>query len=165
MSDRLPQNTSDSSAQRDLSPQAVARRDAMLPELLSEVRRIRRRRTTTRLASIAGVFILSSGILTLALLRTAPHSLNQPLAKAPATTPDQNLATRPAPSLDSHPVQIEIVQTSPDILARLSFRTPSLVRVEYINTDQALALLESTGNRYGTIEIAGRVEFQLIAQK
>lgn len=165
MPDHLPQHNSDSPAQRDLSPQAAARRDAMLPELLSEVRRIRRRRTTTRLASIAGALALSCGILTLALLRTSPHSLTQPLAKSPTTTPDKNLATGPAPSLDSHRVQVEIVQSSPDILARLSIRTPSVVRVEYINTYQALALLESTGDRYGIIEIAGRVEFQLIAQK
>lgn len=165
MPEHVPQNNSDSPAQSDLSPQAAARRDAMLPELLTEVRRIRRRRTTTRIASIAGAFTLASGILTLALLRTAPHALTQPLAKIPTTNPDKNLATRPLPSPESHPVRVEIVKISPDILDRLSIRTPALVRVEYINTDQALALLESTGDRYGTIEIAGRVEFQLIAQK
>jgi len=157
MPDQLPPTSQD-----ELSPIARERRDAMLPTLLAEVRRVRRRRTATRVASIAGACFLISGVLALALLRTSQPPSVRPLVKAQTLpTPGEGI---PAPST-TRSVQIEIVQGSPDILERLSLRTPSLVRVEYINTDQALALLQSTGDRYGMIEIAGRVEFQLIAQR
>lgn len=157
MPDQLPQIPDD-----NLTPITRERRDAMLPSLLAEVRRVRRCRTAARIASITTAIALTCGILTLALLRS-PATLIQPIAKAPANaTPGTATATT---TPDPHTPRIEIVQTSPDILDRLSLRAPSLVQVEYINTDQALALLESTGNRYGTIEIAGRVEFQLIAKK
>ena len=158
MPDQIP-----SPPHEDLTPLARERRDAMLPGLLAEVRRIRRRRTATRIASITGAGALMCGVLALALLRSSPSTLNPPIAKAPAPlTPH---ATLPTPNRDSRNVHIEIVEASPDILDRLTIRTPSLVHIEYINTDQALALLESTGDRYGIIEIAGRVEFQLIAQR
>ncbi|MBX3380296.1 MAG: hypothetical protein KF805_09370 [Phycisphaeraceae bacterium] len=143
----------------ELTPLARERRDAMLPALLSEVRRVRRRRTATRIASVGGACALAFGVLALALLRTSPLATSQPLAKVPT------LPTLDTPHSESQTVHIEIVQSSPDVLERLSLRAPSLVQVEYINTDQALALLESTGDRYGIIEIAGRVEFQLIAQR
>jgi len=158
MPDQIP-----SPPHEDLTPIARERRDAMLPGLLAEVRRVRRRRAVTRIASVTGAGAVMCGVLALALLRSSPSTLNPPIAKAPVQlTPH---ATLPTPNLDSRNVHIEIVEASPDILDRLSIRTPSLVQVEYINTDQALALLESTGDRYGIIEIAGRVEFQLIAQK
>jgi len=161
MPDQLPPTP-----QEDLTPIARERRDAMFPVLLAEVRRVRRRRRATRIASIVGAVALISSVLALALLRTAPLATNQPLAKTPAPpTPRGTLPTLPAPLAESQSIHIEIVQSSPDILERLSIRTPSLVQVEYINTDQALALLQSEGDRYGMIEIAGRVEFQLIAQK
>lgn len=161
MADHLPSKPTDPLT--NLSPQAAARRDAMLPELLAEVRHIRRRQTIARIASVAGAFALLSGVLALALLRTT-HAPGPAQAIATLPKSSANLTTRTTP-FEQHAVRIEIVQSSPDILERLSLRGPSLVRVEYINTDQALALLESTGARYGIIEIAGRVEFQLIAQK
>lgn len=143
----------------ELTPLACERRDAMLPALLSEVRRVRRRRTATRIASVAGACALAFGVLALALFRNSPLATSQPFAKVPT------LPTLTTPHPESQTVHIEIVQSSPDVLERLSMRAPSLVQVEYINTDQALALLQSTGDRYGIIEIAGRVEFVAIAKK
>lgn len=147
----------------NLTPLARERRDAMLPVLLAEVRRVRRRRRTARVASITAACALISGVLALALLRTSPTLSNQPLAKSNSQSAPR--ATYTTPNAGTPTPRIEIVQTSPDILERLSVRAPALVLVEYINTDQALALLESNGDRYGIIEIAGRVEFQRIARK
>lgn len=146
-----------------LSQSARKRRDAMLPELLAEVRRVRRRHAVARVGSFAGVFALLSGVLVFALLPTTPSTPKQRHARAASTnSTDGTLAAPPA---EPGVPRIEIVQTSPDILDRLSIRSPTLVRVEYINTGQALSLLQSNGDRYGIIEIAGRVEFQLIAQR
>ena len=43
----------------DLTPIARERRDAMLPTLLAEVRRVRRRRTAARIASITAACALA----------------------------------------------------------------------------------------------------------
>lgn len=157
MPDQIPQLPPEDSS--SLSQFARERRDAMLPDLLAEVRRVRLRRRARRIGSCAAAGALVSGVLALALFRNSPLATGQPFAKVPT------LPTLTTPHPESQTVHIEIVQSSPDVLERLSLRAPSLVQVEYINTDQALALLESTGDRYGIIEIAGRVEFVAIAKK
>ncbi|MGH7243510.1 MAG: hypothetical protein ACREJD_08855 [Phycisphaerales bacterium] len=142
----------------ELTTEARARRDAMLPGLLAEVRRVRRRRTVTRVASAAAALALVSGILALALLRPSlPTSSTSWIAKSPA----RDSALPP----ESQPTHVEIIGNPADILEHFAIRSPSLVQVQYITTDEALTLLQSTGDRYGIIEIAGRVEFQLIAKK
>lgn len=153
MAEHTPQR-----AESHLTPLAQSRRDAMLPQLLAEVRRVRRRRILIKAASASAAILLMAGVLSLALL--APSRSTQPtlLAKKSVANPS------PSNSMHSAP-RVEILTVAPDILERYAIRTPSLVRVEYINTDQALAILQSGGDRYGIIEIAGRVEFQLIAQK
>ena len=147
---------------RELSPRARERRDSMLPELLAEVRRVRRRRTVARAASISSALALLAGVLALALLRVPGFSGDRPVAKL--TTPLSPPEARGAQAQDRR-VQIEIIRSSPDILERYAIRDPSIVRVEYINTEQALALLESGGERYSIVEIAGRVEFQPVAKR
>lgn len=144
--------------QSDLSSLAQSRRDAMLPQLLTEVRRVRRRRILIKSASASAAILLMTGVLSLALLAPSHSTQLTPLAKNPVANPS------PSDSMHSAP-RVEILTVASDILERYAIRTPSLVRVEYINTDQALAILEAGGDRYGIIEIAGRVEFQLIAQK
>ncbi|MBX3390086.1 MAG: hypothetical protein KF691_11620 [Phycisphaeraceae bacterium] len=146
-----------------LSPLVRERRDAMLPGLLEEVRRVRRRRVARRVGSLAAAVALISGILALALFRTSPTAVSQPIAKATSDKSPGGARVMQAPGpIGPH---VEIVQSSPDVLERLSVRAPALVHVQYISTDEALALLQSTGDRYGIIEIAGRVEFVAIAKK
>ena len=61
-------------------------------------------------------------------------------------------------------MQIEIIRSSPDILEGYAIRDPSIVRVEYINTEQRVGF--GIGRRAASIvEIAGRVEFQPVAKR
>lgn len=161
MPDQISRNPPD--ALGSLASVALERRTAMLPGLLAECRRVRRRRIATRAATGAAVCALVSGVVMLALFRDSQVPSDQ-LAAHPPDGPRQRVGG-PATNSEATSTPIEIVQPSPDIIERLSIRTPSLVRVEYITTEDALALLQSNGDRYRIIEIAGRVEFQLIAKR
>ncbi len=144
---------------KTLSPHARARRDEMLPALLAEVRRVRRRRTAAKAFAGIAVIVLCSGVLFLATLApgrpaSAPAIANGSVKSGPLiSAPSQSVA------------KVQFVAPSSDILARLAIRQDSPARIEYIDTNQALGILESGGERYGFVEIAGRTEFLLIASK
>lgn len=126
-----------------------ARRDAMLPDLLGELRSVRRRRKATQVASGVVAMIVLCGIVALSFLRPLPRK-GSPIARNPTK---------------ASVVYVAIIPVDPSILERLVIRSPSLQLVRMISTDEAHSILESGGERYGIIEIQGRVEFQLVAKK
>lgn len=153
-------------------------KERMLPVLLAEVRRVRRRRRVRAVAGVSAMVLLA--VVSAVVLRPTaapPRELAQRGQRGSATPGDTSIL-RPDPhslAVTTPRVQVEYATAKPSVRVEVPTRAsdPGLfaadasptVRVEWINTDQAYALLESTGPCYGIVEYAGRVEFVQIAAK
>ncbi len=124
-------------ADRELSPRAIARRDALLPALLAEVR-ARARRRRVRRAAVA-VLLVAVAVLAWPLASASPH-VATPREPAP-------VASRPT---------VQIVGDDPTILARCS--VPTRERAQWwIRDDELQRLLASDGRTAGLVRVDGRV--------
>ena len=165
---------------RDSRSQIDAAKEQMLDVLLAEVRRVRRWRRVRAVSGAAAIVLLALG----AAVMWSPGRPGSPslpgLAEKPqpmgASTGSEGKALAHASdattlldergrSVQSTPsVRVEIVTGRPDERWIVGSVNPS-VRVEIISTEQAYAILQATGQRYGLIEYAGHVEFVQIAAK
>lgn len=153
-------------------------KERMLPVLLAEVRRVRRRRRIRTVAGVSAMVLLA--VVSAIVLRptTAPPRELAQRGQRGAATPGDTPILQPdsqSRAATTPRVRVEYATAKPSVRVEVLSRAsdPGLfaadasptVRVEWINTDQAYALLESTGQRYGIVEFAGRVEFVQIAAK
>jgi hypothetical protein len=162
---------------RDQDPQIDAARERMLPVLLAEVRRVRRRRR------VGGIAVGASIGLVAALLAIAGRPMPTPgpaiADRTPANGSDGTASVGLSPSSAdgtraSHvkveyatatpSVRVEVVSGRDGLQGFTASRAPT-VQVELVTTEQAYAILESTGERYGVVEYSGRVEFVRVAAK
>jgi hypothetical protein len=153
-------------------------KERMLPVLLAEVRRVRRRR---RVRAVAGVafMVLLAGVSAIVWRPTpSPQALIAERERRDAGSAVGSAVRHPDPpslaantprvrvesSTSTPRVRVEVVTSGSGRELFAADASPT-VRVEWINTDQAYALLESAGQRYGIVEYAGRVEFVQLAAK
>lgn len=128
----------------ELSDHGRARRDAMLAELSSRVPRAARVRRI-RSGVAAGAALLAIASLSVLI---APRS--QP---APTPVAINQQPTEPV----SVPPRIQIVQTEPGIVTRLSAATDSAAsRIEQINDDELIFVLAEMGRPAGIIRTPNR---------
>jgi hypothetical protein len=145
------------------------RRDEMLQVLLADVRRERRHRQV-RAASTIGLGVLLTAGAVVAWRPLRPVTLERPgsLAGVPEVTVSK-------PTVERAMIRAEFVGEA-SIHARIVPRgyeevsvvlePEATVRSEWITTEQAFAMLQSSGQRYGIIERGPRVEFvRLVAAR
>lgn len=165
---------------REQDSQIDAAKERMLQGLLAEVRRVRRRRRIRAASGLVAIVLLAvsgavlwsprgTGMTALPAQagRTQPPGVLTGNKDTPAANP-RDVATLPderGRSVASAPsVRVEIVSSLSGERLIVSDAKPS-VRVEIITTEQAYALIQTTGQRYGLVEYPGHVEFVQLAAK
>lgn len=140
-----------------LGREAVERRESLLRELRPIVERRGRRRVAVRLGMTAAATVLVGALGFIAWpagkrpeqVAVAEH---EPKAAPTIHTPE------PQPVVQAEPapmVKIERVRTEPDIVSRLSVRSP--VKVQRVGDEDLLAALREAGQEPGLVRIDGRV--------
>jgi hypothetical protein len=146
----------DVSTAAPLSAAGLARREAMLGDLIGSMRRVHARRRARRVAA-AGIAVIGCvGIGVFALRPSPPATSNGPVPRvveahhavpAPAPLPAANHPEHPAPSLPV--VEYAVVRTDDSAVDRLRARGSGLV--ERIGDDALLATLTDLGRPAGLI--------------
>lgn len=165
---------------RDQDSQIDAAKERMLQGLLAEVRRVRRQRRVRAASGVAAIALLAVGAAVLWSPRgigttALPTQARRPQTAGALTGPESTTAMNPrdaATLLDergrsvasARSVRVEIVSSRPGERLIVADAEPS-VRVEMITTEQAYALIQTTGQRYGLVEYPGHVEFVQLAAK
>lgn len=165
---------------REQDSQIDAAKERMLQGLLAEVRRVRRRRRVRAASGVAAIAMLAVGAATLWSPRGSgttalPAQARRPQPAGAISGAESTSATNPREavtlldergrSVASAPsVRVEIVSSRPGERLIVADAEPS-IRVDMITTEQAYALIQTTGQRYGLVEYPGHVEFVQLAAK
>ena len=148
-----------------LSPEARARAEAMLPGLSSELRRGVRRRAAMR--RIAGSALALALVATIAFLSVRPARVSHPATPGPgsatvATAPDQGAATTMIQTVrTSDTSMIEIVRDGTGDGALAMYDSSPVVDLSgvLVSDEEILDLLRAIGRPTGLARARGRVWF------
>ena len=141
-----------------LSPQAQARRDAMLGDLEQAVRnRGRRRRATQTATVVAAIALLATGVTAISRLTQSPAPTPTPriannTEPAPAPANPNEVNDTPAPT----PIRVAYVTNNTDVLSRSSAK-PDASRVHRIDDEALLQSLQAAGLPAGLARTQGEV--------
>ena len=139
-----------------LTPEGLARKQAMLAELESAVRGRGRRRIAVRAgAGVAATVLLVTGVLASnTLTRSAPEPIPDPV---PAVAHAEPTIDAPTPHL---PARVAYVTDDPSALDRLTVVATGST-VQRLSDDQLLAELREIGMPAGLARTEGRVPLAL----
>jgi hypothetical protein len=140
----------------------------MLRVLLVEVRRERQRRRV-RAVSTIGLGILLAASAVVAWRPLGPATPERPgsvavVSEYSVPKPAVERAMVRAESIGESSVHVRIVRSGYEDVS-VVLGPEAKVRSEWITTEQAYAMLQSGGQRYGMIERGSRVEFVRVAAR
>ena len=152
-----------------LSEEAQRRREAMLQELLGDMRRVHRRRLLlSTSASLAALIIVASGATM--ILPVSPESLlRAEVSPSPAATSPHGAGAAHLSAADiqgieeaperlrSGPARILVVRTDPDALDRSRHRPSPVAQIAMIGDEELLDELERINRPAGLVRSDGRV--------
>ena len=137
-----------------LSPAGIARREAMLEELVEVVKRTRRvRRRRRQVLALGGCVSLLLALIWVGLPGASGPRDAPPIAQQ---TPEAQQEVAPAPEVPQrHLCVTTVVQTDPSVLER--YRVQATSRVVHMNDQMLLATLASINRPAGLIRFGDRV--------